>query len=634
MPASATKHAPAKAPSARDEGLFSSPQKRSVVLCLALAVVTLLLYNPVAGHDFVNFDDDHYIYENAHVRAGLGWKAVTWALGSMQEANWHPVTWISHALDVSLFGMNPAGHHYTNLLLHTINVLLLFLLLNRATGFRARSLLVAALFAVHPINVESVAWVSERKNLLCTLFFLLAAGAYGWYAQKPGVKRYGVVTGMFALGLMSKPMVITFPFVLLLLDFWPLGRVGHLSMEGTLAGIKPGLRLEVAKRSFAQLFLEKVPFVLMSAVSAIITLSAQKAGGAVRSAIEYSWSSRVANAFVSYAAYIGKGIWPTHLSAMYPLRHTVPSWEVAGAAVLLVGITATVLVFKRFPYLAVGWLWFLGIMVPVIGLVQVGVQAMADRYAYIPYLGLFTMALWGIAQLARQRPALSRILTTAAVVIVAAFAGMTRIQEGYWRNSISLWSHALAVTSENYVAEDNLGQALISEGRFDEAIGHFRYAAQINASDPISQLNIGFYENMHGRPEQAIQHYESALRLTSDRQLRSHALVNLGSAHRALGDQVQARRNYEAALQLAPDSSLALMGMGLVSQRTGDLNQAINYYSRAAAEQSTDVGYLLLAQALAQAGHIREAELASQEARRLSRDWSQTQKSVNHLLAE
>lgn len=632
MSAPATRLAPV---SAKDEGLFSSPQKRTVVLCLLLAVVTLLLYNPVARHDFINFDDDRYVYENVHVRSGLNWNTLTWALSSTQEANWHPVTWISHALDVSLFGMNPAGHHYINVLLHVINILLLFLLLERATGFTWRSLTVAALFAVHPINVESVAWVAERKNLLCTLFFLLALGAYGWYVQKPGVKRYALVAGLFALGLMSKPMVITFPFVLLLLDYWPFGRMSSATLEGPPVGVVPGTRPGLAHRSFTQLVLEKLPLMMMSVASAVITLYAQKAGGAVRSLTEYSWPSRIANGFASYVIYLGKGVWPAHLAAMYPHRHdALPIWQIVGAAVFLAAITACVLARRRSGYLAVGWFWFLGVMVPVIGLVQVGVQAMADRYAYIPFLGFFVMAVWGVTELAQQQRISSKLPAAAAVAVVAVLLGLTRIQEAYWHDSVTLWSHAVSVTSGNFVAEDNLGEALVNQGKYDEAIVHFRTAAQINAGDPISQLNIGVYEKMHGRPEQAIQRYEAVLRLTSDRQLRGYALVNLGSAYRTIGDYTHARENYEAALQLVPDSPLALVGMGLVSQKTGDLSHAITYYSRAVAGRPTDVGYLLLSQALAHAGRGQEEELASGEARRLTRDLSQAQQTVNHLLSE
>ena len=376
-----------KAAPEKPAALFSSPEKRNVILCLLLVVLTLALYNPVNSHPFVNYDDDRYVTENPHIHNGVEWDTIAWAFTSIEQENWHPLTWLSHALDYGLFHQNPTGHHFTSLLIHAANAVLLFLLLAFATRRSGPSLLVALLFALHPINVESVAWVAERKNVLSTFFFLGAIGAYGWYARKPHWQRYLAVATLFAAGLMSKPMVITFPFVLLLLDYWPLGRV-----EGNQAS-SPGPTL-----SWTKLLVEKLPLLALSAASAVITMKAQQAGGAMRSTAQFSLGVRVENAVVAYATYLWKLIWPSHLAPLYPHPgDSLASWQVALSLLVLLAITSIVLAFRAKRYLLVGWLWFLGTLVPVIGLVQVGDQAMADRYAYVPLVGIFVMIAWGFA---------------------------------------------------------------------------------------------------------------------------------------------------------------------------------------------------------------------------------------------
>src|SRR5579863_3589798 len=412
-PLSSTATAPATQPSVVStppSRLFLSREKQSTVLCLLLAVLTLAFYNPVVHNDFTNFDDNFYITDNAHVRAGLTWQTAKWAFTSFEAANWHPLTWLSHALDCQLFKLNPVGHHYVNVLLHAANAILLFLLLQSATGFTWRSLTVAALFALHPVNVESVAWAAERKNILSMLFFLVALHAYGWYVRRESVKRYAVVAAVFVLGLMAKPEIITLPFVLLLWDYWPLRRMGGgVSAEGTSG--------EVTPRSFSFLCLEKMPLLLLSAGSAVITWLAQRSGNAFRGA---SLRVRVGNATVAYVRYMGKAIWPSRLAALYPHPGSqLPNWEIIVSAGVLLLLTALVLVGRSRRYLPVGWFWFLGTLVPVIGLVQVGVQAMADRYAYISYIGLFICVVWGLAEIAQARmiPATWLAAPTVAVVL-------------------------------------------------------------------------------------------------------------------------------------------------------------------------------------------------------------------------
>ena len=555
-----------------ESSLFASPQKRNVVVCLLLVVATLALYNPVNSHPFVNYDDDRYVINNPHIHAGLNWDTIAWAFTATEQANWHPLTWLSHALDYQLFHLNPAGHHFTSLLIHALNAVLLFLLLARATGRIGPSLFVAALFALHPINVESVAWIAERKNVLSTFFFFLTLGAYGWYSLKPDWRRYLAVAAMFAFGLMSKPMVITLPFVLLLLDYWPLARISG-STQSVIRG---------PQKSFAALVIEKAPLIALSAASAVITMQAQQAGGATRSIEQFSVGVRLENAIVAYAMYLWKTLWPARLAPLYPHPgDSLAAWQVLVAVIALLGITALVIKFRAKSYLPVGWLWFLGTLVPVIGLVQVGDQAMADRYAYIPLIGIFVMIAWSAADLADARkfrlPA--RIIPAACVLLALGFA--THRQLSYWSSNYELWSHAVAVTNRNFIAQNNLGGALILEGRTDEAYPHFQAAAEINPRDPMSHSNQGAYQQEHGHLQEAIEQYETTIRLTSDPGLLSSTYANLGTAYRDLGDDTKSRQSYDEALRLNPAQFQAWLGLGRLLERQGKLDQAIFNYSRA-----------------------------------------------------
>jgi protein O-mannosyl-transferase len=616
---------PAKTSSPKDGDLFSSPEKRTLILGLLLAMLTLALYNPVSHFQFLNFDDDEYVTNNLHVQAGLNWDTVSWAFRSTEAVNWHPLTWISHAVDCQLFHLNPAGHHYVNVLLHACNVVLLFLLLQRGTGRTWRSLTVAALFAVHPINVESVAWVAERKNVLCTLFFLLALGAYGWYVRKPALKRYLVVVLLFALGLMSKPMVITLPFVLLLLDYWPLRR-----MNFSDAGESES---KIPHKAFSWLLLEKIPLLALSAASAIVTMMVQSNGNAVKS--DFSLPVRLGNAIASYGLYVLKAVWPLPLAAFYPHeRALISGWTVVVSAIFLVAVTVGVLKLRGNRYLSVGWLWFLGTLVPVIGLVQVGGQAMADRYAYIPFIGLLVAFIWGVADWAGARKISTIALAAGGFAFVFAFSAITRVQESYWHDSVSLWSHTIAVTGPNFVAQDNLGVALVSLGKVDEANPHFQAAVQINPLDPIGQLNVGVDEQLHGKVRESIGRYQIVLQQTLDPRFEVYAFENLGSAYRALGEYAHARDSFGSALQLAPADTFALVGLGVVAQKTGDFSRAAEYYARAVQIKPSDIGYLLLAQALQQTGQAADAQAALEQAQKLSANLDQARQRMNRLLTE
>lgn len=610
-------------PVAAPTGLFTSPEKRNVVLCLLLAVVTLALYNPVSRHPFVNYDDDRYVTENPHVRAGLTWSTLTWSLTSTEQANWHPLTWVSHALDCSLFRLNPAGHHFSSVLLHAVNVILLFLLLKCTTGRVGPSLFVAALFALHPVNVESVAWVAERKNVLCTMFFLLTLMAYGWYARKPQWKRYLVVCALFAAGVASKPMVITLPFVLLLWDYWPLGRVreSYSSAEGSAASY-----------SWSRLTLEKLPLLALSAASAMITMQAQQAGGAVRSTAQLSFGVRFETAIYAYAMYLWKMVWPVRLAPLYPHPgDSLAAWQVAVAALVLIAITVAVRRFRTRRYLLVGWLWFLGTLVPVIGLVQVGDAALADRYAYIPLIGVFVMIAFGAADLAAAKEigfGWHAIPAAAALIFLAL---ITHRQIGYWQSSQLLWSHTLEVTQNNFVAEDNFGGALLLEGKPEEAFPHFETAARINPHDPMSRGNLGTYFQSHGRMPDAITQYEAAIALTSDPGLLAQTYANLGAAQRALGEDEPAHRSFDEALRLNPNQFNAWLGMGLLAQKQGSLNEAVVDFSRSVELQPTGEGYLNLGRSLQQAGREPEALEAYRQALKLSPDLAEAQRATDAL---
>ncbi|HZQ69937.1 MAG TPA: tetratricopeptide repeat protein [Terriglobales bacterium] len=593
----------------KNDGLFASPEKRNVVLCLLLIVLTLALYNPVNQHPFVNYDDPGYVTDNSHVRDGLSWNTITWAFTATEQANWHPLTWISHAFDYQLFHSNPAGHHFDSLLIHALSAVVLFLILVNGTGRVGASFFVAALFALHPINVESVAWIAERKNVLSTLLFFLAIGAYGWYAAKPCWQRYMAIFVLFALGLMAKPMVITLPCVLLLLDYWPLGRIG--------------------KTSTGKLIVEKLPLFALSAGSALMTMSAQQAGGAMRSTVQFSLGTRLANAIVAYATYLWKMIWPLRLAPMYPHPgESLAGWQIGVALLVLLSITGLVILRRDRRYLAMGWCWFLGTLVPVIGLVQVGDQASADRYAYIPLVGMFVMIAFGVADLAdaKKFSFVSRLI--AAACILTALSFLTYRQLGYWSSSYDLWAHTLAITQNNFVAEDNMGGALLLLGKPDEAHEHFVAAARINPRDPMSHSNLGAYLQEHNQLREAVQEYESTIQMTSDPALLASTYANLGAAYRDLGDDAKARESYDQALRLNPNQFNAYLGLGRLLERQGKLDEAIANYSRSIEIRPTESGFLRVGHALEMKGRRHEAVSAYQQALQLNPDSTEAQQAL------
>lgn len=444
---------------------------------VGLALLTLAVYLPVLAHGFIRFDDPYYVTGNPRVQAGLTWEGIAWAFQAIVASNWHPLTLLSHMLDCELFGMDPLGHHLTSLLLHAASVVLLFEALRRMTASTWRSAAVAALFALHPTHVESVAWIAERKDVLSGFFWMLTLLAWERYVRQPSPKRYAAVALALAAGLLSKPMVVTLPFVLLLLDVWPLRRE-----------IPRGLRIK-----------EKLPLFALAAGACVATLIAQS--GAIHLASRFPMKLRLANAVLSYAAYLGKTLFPARLAVFYPMRTDFPAWKVAGAALLLAALTVLALRAPR--YVTVGWLWFLGTLVPVIGILQVGGQAMADRYTYLPTIGLFLIAAW----------ALPRRAVWALAPAVLALAIVTRLQLRHWEDSETLFRHAVAVTERNFVAHLHLAQIYAERGERGRALEHFRTTLEIRPGMWQAQASLGNTLRRWGRPDKALPHLTNAVRL-------------------------------------------------------------------------------------------------------------------------
>ncbi|HLI63845.1 MAG TPA: tetratricopeptide repeat protein [Terriglobales bacterium] len=515
-----------------------------VALSLLLIFGTFALYYPVHRHPFINYDDGDYVYENPHVKAGISWQTVKWAFTTSTASNWHPVTWLSHELDCQVFGLKPSGPHDVNVLFHALNAVLLFWVLLWATGFPGRSFMVAAIFALHPINVESVAWIAERKNVLSMMFFVLALGAYRWYAGRPRLGRYALVALLFAVGLMAKPQIITLPCVLLLWDYWPLERIAFRSSPSALrqyspeeaSGERRTANSEQRTFSLSWLVVEKLPLFAIAATSAVITLHVQHGARAY-----FSRRVRLGNAILSYALYIQKAVWPTRLAVLYPHPGNSLSWrEVFAAGFILLAITTLVIAVRRHRYLPVGWFWFLGTLVPMLGLVQVGVQAMADRYAYESLIGLFIIICWGAAELAERVRLPAVVLAGAGLAALLILALIARGQINYWQSDEALWAHALQVTTRNGIAESQLGSALAVEARVEEAVPHFYKALAIDPSNADANMGIAIYLLEKGDFQQAIPYYQ---RVVADHAAKTSMLVNawvgMAKAYRALGDQVQ-----------------------------------------------------------------------------------------------
>ena len=566
-------------PKSKDDSKSQAANKVGAgVICILLVALVWIVFGQTLQHDFVNYDDADYVYQNPIIRNGLSIQGIQWAFTHVHSSNWHPLTTLSHMLDVQLFGLKPWGHHLTNVVFHAAAAIFLFLALRQLTGAQWPSAFVAAVFAIHPLHVSSVAWIAERKDVLSGLFFMLTLLAYGWYARgnRSTSRAYIAAILFFALGLMCKPTLVTVPFVLLLLDYWPLGRIR----------VKAGASELPAGRSLGRLITEKIPFFLLSAASCVATLLAQQT--AVVSNRPLPLGARIGNAIVSYVAYIGQSFWPVDLAAVYPFpSRGVSSEAVIFSLLILVIISANVFIWRRpFPFLLVGWLWFVGVLVPMIGIVQVGNQARADRYTYLAQIGLCVLVTWSAVELSKKwRPA-NKVMVALALLIVTALTTDSHYQTAAWQNSETLWTRALAATQNNYIAHNNLGGALRKKGQIDDAIVHYRKALEICTTTCPEVLNslghafsekgnwaeaTGWYERavqswpvpdsrnnnnlgialaQTGRPEEAIEQFREALRLDPD---FVDAHYNLAMLLKQLGRTQDAKSQFEEVLRLVPN---------------------------------------------------------------------------------
>lgn len=525
-------------------------------IALALVLSTFAVYASTAGFGFVTLDDPTYVTKNPHVLQGLTGAGIAWAFTTTWASNYHPLTWIAHMLVVSLFGVTGGAHHVVNVLLHAANTVLLFVVLLRMTGATARSAIVAALFALHPAHVESVAWIAELKDVLSTLFWMLTMLAYERYVRHPERKRFFTVIAFYALGLLTKPMLVTLPFVLLLLDVWPLQRFSKTTSGGRLLA----------------LVTEKAPLFALSALSCVITFVAQHRGGAVSALDVLPWTSRLMNAVLACEAYLRRLVWPSDLAVFYPYPRGVGALEVAGATLLIAAITAAAVLLRRTrPYLAVGWLWFLGTLIPVIGLVQVGGQATADRYTYIPFIGLFIAIVWTVADLVPRTALARRVLATATGVALAASAIVAREQVSYWQDGHTLWSRALDVTNDNHRAYAALGQILVADGRTAEAIAHYSEAIRLAPTTAQYHNFLGLARLQDGDHAAAMREFETALKL---KPASADVRANMGLVLSRMGRLEEAARAYDDALRLQPDLADAHLGLGLVYALQGRVEEA------------------------------------------------------------
>lgn len=573
-----------------------------IIICFFLLAATLGVFWQVQTHEFIGYDDNNYVTQNQYVSQGLSKDNVMWALRSIRASNWHPITWLSHMLDVELYGMNPGAHHLTNLLFHIFNSFLLFVVFRKMTAHVWQSGIVALLFAIHPLHVESVAWVAERKDVLSAFFWMLTLWSYVRFTQQPGTARYLSVVGFFSLGLMAKPMVVTLPFVLLLLDYWPLNRIQAGRSINHLDKPNSGLPL-------LRLVYEKIPLFVLTGISCVVTILVQKKGEALGLLDVHPPMMRLGNAAVSYVKYIQKMFWPDQLAVLYPYPKVVAAWQVLVAFAVLGSITFLAVRYrKRLPWLFFGWFWYVGTLVPVIGLVQVGVQSMADRYTYLPLVGLFVILSWGTAQLLSNWRYRKIALSAVSTVLCFLMVTTARAQVSYWKNSFTLFEHTLKATADNYVIHTNLGFELALHGRTDEALGHYRAALRINPEFELAHINLGsvlfsqakieesftYYQavlkaypgfaGVHynfgilllktGRVDDAIVHFQEALRIKSD---FADAHNGLGAAMVSKGKIPEAIAHFETALKIKPDLADARANLKILSAyRSGDTAREIH----------------------------------------------------------
>jgi len=600
----------------------SSAHRQVLGVCFFLVVITWLVFGQTIRYDFVNYDDNEYVYANPAITGGLNLHGMIYALSGKHARNWHPLTTLSHMLDCQLWGVRAGGHHFTNVVLHTIAVVLLFLILKQMTGGIWQSAFVAALFAIHPLRVESVAWISERKDVLSAVFFMLTLGAYVRYVRSPSVGRYLTMSILFALGLMSKSMLVTIPFVLLLLDYWPLQRFAGRS-------------------STKRLILEKIPLFALSAAAGFATLWVQQSSVARTEQLPLVW--RMGNGLVSCVIYVKQMIWPVGLAVFYPHPgDQVPVWEIGLAIVLLGLVSAGAIALRhKWPYLVTGWFWYLVMLLPVIGIIQVGSQAHADRYTYLPQIGIYLLLAWAITDALASRFATGRIprgglqrriLAVAASVAVIAFAWCAHVQTSYWRNGESLWGHALAVTSGNFMAHDGLGECLANRGRLDEAIDQFQKALNIAPGYPEIKTNLILALTKKGRTDEAIPYLQTLLKEDPN---NAQAHYNLGNALQKKGDSQGAITAYEKALSIQARYPAAHYSLGIALDRNGQTDEAIAHYQEAVKEQPNyPQAYCSLGNDLLQKARVDDAIAAYEQALKSRPTYPEVENNIGLALVQ
>jgi len=586
-------------PSSRDRHSDDDFEKyRDLLICISVSVVIFVVYWQVQHYDLISLDDIDYISGNPYVKAGLTWESLSWAMKDVHTGYWHPLTWVTHMLDYQLFGSRVGGHHWTNVIFHIANSVLLYVVLKRMSGSAWKSALVATLFAVHPLNVESVAWVSERKNVLCTFFWFMGIWSYSYYVVRPTPYRYCLILVTFSLGLMSKPMIVTFPFTLLLLDYWPMGRL-------------------TSWKTFPRLVFEKMPLFILSAIVGIVTFLSSLHGDVTISIDKLPMGDRLANAGVSYAKYLERMFWPQNLAVFYPYSREFSLFQTSAAFLLLSVISCLAIFFAhKYRYALAGWLWYLGTLVPVIGLIQVGKQAMADRYAYVPMIGLFIIIAWGIPDLLRGWPCRKIIFIISSVAVISSLMICSVLQVRYWRNGVTLFEHALLATDINSRAYYNLGIALTDMGKLSEAVYHLESAIKLEPEYAAPYGYMGLALARQGKTDEAIVYYREALRIKQDDETTHN---NLGVALAGRGKFDEAILHFQLALRIRPDYLHANRNMAGALAKLGRMEEAVDYYEKALKlDRDNAVTHNNLGLALAGVGRDQEAVGHFQEALKIN----------------
>jgi len=640
---------------------YNMPDRHlKMMISLLLILAIIIAYGQVKNFDFVGYDDQEYVTENSHVQKGLTVESIIWAFTAFHSSNWHPLTWLSHMLDCELYGLNPMGHHWTNLIIHMTNTILLFLVLNLISGAMLRSAFVAALFALHPLHVESVAWISERKDVLSTFFGLLMVLAYYRYVKRPCFKNYLPVIIFLSLGLMAKPMIVTFPFVLLLLDFWPFKRFQFKNNRLSQSGGKTFSYLKGSSR----IILEKIILLIPVVISCILTFLAQKSGGAVKELVALSLKTRVANALVSYVSYVLKTFWPSKLAVFYPHPgDTLPAWQIFGAALLIsCACFFAIRAAKKYPYVIIGLFWYFGTLVPVIGLVQVGEQAMADRYTYIPLIGLFIILAWGVLDLFRKWHYQKIYLSVFAMIILSALTARTFFQVSHWKNGVTLFEHAINVTENNYKAHNNLatvlgpidldraifhykealrihpkyvtalcnlGLALYNKGNYDEAVSYFTKALKINPQKIDTRMDLANIFFLQAKHEKAISQYREILKIESE---NANAHYNLAYMLSVQNKTDQAELHYKEAIKINPKHEKAHYNLARIKIKQGKIKEAFTHFAEAIkikpdyVQPYNEIGLILFKQ-----GKFNKAKVFFLKALKINPDYSEARKNLEIL---